>query len=54
MTVAELKDQLKIYRALAVDIPLVSHLKKKADLLEALLKAVGDYKGMLEEGVTIA
>jgi hypothetical protein len=50
MTVAELKDQLKIYRALAVDIPLVSHLKKKADLLEALLKAVDDYKGMLEEG----
>jgi len=44
MTVAQLKDQLEIYRGLVDRIPLKSHLKTKAVMIEALKAAIIKYK----------
>jgi hypothetical protein len=44
MTVAQLKDQLEIYRTLVEGIPLKSHLKTKAAMIEALKEAIIRYK----------
>ena len=44
MTVAQLKDQLEIYRTLVDGIPLKSHLKTKAAMVDALKVAIGKYK----------
>src|ERR1700722_17118760 len=44
MTVAQLKDQLEIYRGLVDGIPLKSHLKTKAVMIEALKAAIIKYK----------
>jgi hypothetical protein len=45
MSVVELKDQLEIYRGLVTGIPLKSHLKTKAAMIEALQDAITKYKG---------
>lgn len=45
MTTAELRDQLQIYHSLVVGIPLKSHLKSKALMIEALLEAIRKYHG---------
>lgn len=44
MTVAQLKDQLEIYRGLVDGIPLKSHLKTKAVMVEALKVAITKHK----------
>jgi hypothetical protein len=46
MTVAQLKDQLEIYRELMNEIPLRSHLKTKADMIAALKNAITMYKSL--------
>jgi len=43
MTIAELRDQLEIYRGLVDSIPLKSHLKTKAAMIEALKEAIRIY-----------
>jgi hypothetical protein len=44
MTVAQLKDQLDIYRGLVDSLPLKSHLKTKADMIQALKNAIIKFK----------
>jgi hypothetical protein len=44
MTVAQLKDQLDIYCGLIDGLPLKSHLKTKADMIQALKNAINKYK----------
>ena len=43
MSVAELRDQLEIYHDLVAGIPLKSHLKTKAVMIEALKDAITRY-----------
>lgn len=43
MTVAQLQDQLEIYRGLVNGIPKKSHLKTKAVMIEALKEAINQY-----------
>ena len=52
MTVAQLKDQLEIYRGLVDGIPLKSHLKTKAVMIEALKAAIIKYKEGLQVQLT--
>jgi hypothetical protein len=44
LTVAQLKDQLDIYRGLVDGLPVKSHLKTKADMIQALKGAILKYK----------
>jgi hypothetical protein len=44
MTAAQLKDNLEIYRRLVEGIPLKSHLRTKAEMIEALKDAIKRYK----------
>jgi hypothetical protein len=46
MTVAQLRDQLEAYRCLVDGIPLKSHLKIKAVMIDALKDAIQKYKEM--------
>jgi hypothetical protein len=46
MTVAQLKDQLEIYRGLVDGIPKKTHLKTKAVMIEALKVAINQYNGL--------
>jgi hypothetical protein len=46
MTIAQLKDQLEIYRSLIDGIPLKSYLKTKADMIAALKTAINRYKAL--------
>jgi hypothetical protein len=47
MTITQLKDQLEIYRKLVDGIPLKSHLRTKAAMLDALKAAIRKYKAGL-------
>jgi cbb3-type cytochrome oxidase cytochrome c subunit len=44
MTATQLKDQLEIYRSLVTDLPLKSHMRTKADMIQALKEAIMKYK----------
>ena len=44
MTVAQLRDQLDIYQCLVDGLPLKSHLKTKADMIQTLKEAIKKYK----------
>jgi hypothetical protein len=48
LTIVKLKDQLEIYRRLVDGVPLKSHLRTKAEMIEALKNAIRKYQAHSE------